>query len=133
MRLPDKMKNPRAGLVQNGEITAVESKVDGSYLVFDTDAEGQFVILEGKGGLLPWILGGIGLIVLIGAGAAAAAVIWKRKKGGKASSSGEKTADSGQENEKSPDTGEESRPDSSADEAENGETGQGEKGFEQTE
>lgn len=133
VRLPDKIKNPRAGLVQNGEITAVESKVDGSYLVFDTDAEGQFVILEGKGGLLPWILGGIGLIVLIGAGAAAAAVIWKRKRGGKASSSGVETADSGRENEKSPDTGEESRPDSSADEAESGGTEQAEKAFEQTE
>ncbi len=133
VRLPEDVKNPQAGLVQNGEITAVESNVDGSYLVFDTNIEGQFVILEGKGGLLPWILGAIGLVMLIGAGAAAAAVIWKRKKGGKASSCEEETADSGLQNEKLPDTGEESRPDSSADEAENGETEQVEKGFEATE
>ena len=78
VRLPGKVKNPRIGVVENGKVTLAQSKLDGSYLVFETSKEGEFVILQGKSGLLPWILGGIGGILLLGA--AAAAVLWRRKR-----------------------------------------------------
>lgn len=106
VRLPDKVKNPQIGLIENGQMTVVNCKVDGSYLVFEIDVEGEFAVLEGKGGVLPWILGGVGMIVLIGAGGAAGVVIFRRKRRGTAEIPEEEAADGEQEREKASDESE---------------------------
>ncbi len=51
----DKRHTLYAAVVNDGAAELVESKKDGSYLVFDADGAGEFVLLEKRGSLWKWL------------------------------------------------------------------------------